>query len=151
MKSPVPRNTRLKTALQEQKSKGPNVVIFIDTSGRIYENLHLDWLRIYSIFDNDDFSGILHDQQDYIRIRSSQLHLIAARPPFIPYTDPVKWVLDHTKNENHVFNDHIGTFFVVFNPDIFSKAYALGPSKQLLSHKFLDKETSRFDYEEVVK
>ena len=113
----VPKNTRSKRALQEQKSKDPNARIFIDTSGRIYENLHLDWSRIYSIFNNDDFYAILHDQPAYIRIMRAQLHLIAARPTFMAYKDSVKWVLYHTKLENRVFNDHIGTFLAIFNLD----------------------------------
>ena len=113
--------------------------------------MHLDCSWIYSIFDNDDFLAIPHDQPTYIRIQSLQLHLIAAKPPFMPYTYPVKWALNHAKPENRVFNDHIGTFLVAFSPDIFAKAYELEHLKQLRSCKFLVEATSRFNYEEVVK
>ena len=47
----------------------------------------------------------------------------------MPYTDKVKWALDHPNPKDRIFNDHIGTFLVAFNPDNFSKAYALGPPK----------------------
>ena len=60
-----------KTTLQEQKSKDPNARIFTNTSGHVVEILHLDWSRIYSIFDNDDFSAIPHDQLAYAKIRNS--------------------------------------------------------------------------------
>ena len=121
MTSPARINIRSKTALQEQKSKYPNVEIFTDTSGRISENLHLDWSRIYSIFDNDNFLAILHDQLAYIKIQSSQLHLIASRPLFMPYIDPVKWALDHVNPKDCVFHDHIGTFVASFHPNIFPR------------------------------
>ena len=123
----MPRNTRSKKALQEQRSKDPNAVIFTDTSGRILENLYLDWLRIYSTFDNDDFSAIPHEHPDYINIKSSRLHLISARPPFMPYIDAVKWRLNNVKLEEWVFNDYIGVFLASFKPEIFSMAYALSP------------------------
>ena len=77
MASATPRNTRSKTALQKQKRKDPNTRVFMDTSGRVFKTLHLDWSRIYSIFDHDDFLIIPHDQPSYERIPSSQRHLIA--------------------------------------------------------------------------
>ena len=82
-------------ALQEQRSKDPNVEIFTDTSGRISENIYLVWSRIYSIFNNDDLSDIPQGHSDYININSSQLHLIATRQTFMPYKKAMKWVLDH--------------------------------------------------------
>ena len=69
----------------------------------------------------------------------------------MPYTDAVKWALDDVNPEERVFNDHIGIFLASFKPDIFSKAYAFGPSKQLLNHNFLDEAISHFNYEDVVK
>ena len=115
--------------LQEQRSKDPNVGIFTDTSGRISENLYLEWSRIYSVFDNDDFSAIPQYQLAYISIKSSQLHLNAARPAFMPYTDVVKWALAHAKPKERVFNDYIGVYLASFKPEIFAKAYDLSPPK----------------------
>ena len=69
----------------------------------------------------------------------------------MPYTDTVKWALDHANPEEQVFNDHIGFFLASFKPDIFSKGYGLGISKQLLNYNFLDEVISRFDYKDVVK
>ena len=77
-------NTISKTSMQEERSKDPNAGVFTDTTRRIFENQYLDWSRIYSVFNNDNFSSIPHDQLAYIRIQSSEIHLIAARPPFIP-------------------------------------------------------------------
>ena len=54
-------NTRSKTAMHEQKNKGPNTIILVDTIGHVSETIHLDWSRIYSIFYNDDFSDIQND------------------------------------------------------------------------------------------
>ena len=65
--------------------------------------------------------------------------------------DAVKWVLNHVKPEERVFNDYIGIYLDSFRPEIFAKAYGLSPLKQLLSRKFLDEVASCFNYEEVVK
>ena len=69
----------------------------------------------------------------------------------MPYTDAVKWSLDHAKPEEWVFNDYIDVFVALFRPEIFAKAYALSPSKQLLNRKFIDEVVSHFNYEQVVK
>ena len=101
------KNTRSKTTLNEEKRKDPNVGIFADTSGRVSKTLHLDLSIIYAIFDNDDFSSISHDQSTYSSISKSQLHFIASRPPFMPYTDMIKWELDYTNPQYHSFDDHM--------------------------------------------
>ena len=116
MASLMPIKTRSKTVLQEQRSKDPNAETFTDTSGRVSENVNLNWSRIYSIFDNDDLLAIPQDQLVYINIKSSQLHLIVSIPVFMPYIDAVKWVLNHTKPEEQVFNDYIGVFLASFRP-----------------------------------
>ena len=69
--SKMSMKTRSKTALQEQKRKEPNSRIFTNTTRWVDENLYFDWSRIYSIFDNDDFSAIPHDQPAYAKIRNS--------------------------------------------------------------------------------
>ena len=117
----MPRKIRSKKALQEQRSKDPNAEMFTDTTGRISENVYVDWSRIYSIFDNNDLSAIPQDQPAYINIKSSHLHLISARPSFMPCTNAVKWALDHAKPEERVFNDYIGVFLASFKPEIFAK------------------------------
>ena len=38
-----------------------------------------------------------------------------------------------------------------FHPDVFSRDYALGPPKELLTSNFFNESLSRFIYEEVVK
>ena len=67
----MPIETRSKMTLQEQRSKDQNAEIFTDTSGQIFENVYVDWSRIYSIFYNDDLSTIPQDQPAYINIKSS--------------------------------------------------------------------------------
>ena len=129
MASLIPRKTRSKTALQEQRSKDPNARIFTDTSGQISKNVYLNWSRIYSVFDNDDFLAIPQDQLACISIKSSQLHPISTRPAFMPYTDAVKWALDHAKPKERVSNDNIGVYLASFRPEIFAKAYGLNPWK----------------------
>ena len=89
------KNNRPKTTLQEQKIKDPNAGVFTNTSGYVSESSYVDWSRIYSIFYSDYFFSVTNDQHFYMNIRNYQLHYIAARPPFMPYTDPVKWAMDH--------------------------------------------------------
>ena len=84
------RNTRSKTSLNEQKNKDPNNGIFSYSNGRVSKTYHLDWSRIYSIFDNDDFSEIQHEQEAFVNISKSQLHVVVARPSLVPYTNAIK-------------------------------------------------------------
>ena len=136
------RNTRSRNSLQEKKRKDPNANLFNDTSGCVSRTIHLDWSRIYSIFDNGKFSTIPHDQLAYATNRSSQLHCIADRPPFMPYTKPFKWELDHAIPKDRSFDDHTHTQLASFHPDVFARTYALKPPQHLLSSKFLDEAMS---------
>ena len=57
----IPRMTRItrcKSLQKDMLTKAPNFGIFLDTSGRVTETYQIEWPRVYSIFDNDDFSDI---------------------------------------------------------------------------------------------
>ena len=82
--SSTTKNSRSKTSLEEPKIKDPNVGVFTDTSGYVFDTSYKHWSIIYAIFDNDDFSFVAHDQPLYMHICNSQLHCIAMRPPFMP-------------------------------------------------------------------
>ena len=69
----------------------------------------------------------------------------------MPYIDPVKWALDHVSPKERSFNDNVNSPVASFHSDVFVRAYALGPPRQLLTSKFLDEAISRYNYEEVVK
>ena len=69
----------------------------------------------------------------------------------MPYTDPVKWALDYANPKEHSFNDNTHTPVALFHSDVFSRAYVLGPPRQILTSKFHDEPITRFNYEEVVK
>ena len=102
--------------IQEQKIKDPNASVFTDTSGYVSESSYVDWSRIYSIFYSDDFSSVTNDQHVYMNIRNSQLHCIATRPPFMPYTDLVMWALDLVDLNQWMFNDIDNVFIASFGP-----------------------------------
>ena len=85
-------------------TKDPNFGVFSDTSSRVTETYHLDWSRVYSIFDNNDLSDFQSDQIVYERIRDSVLHMIAARSTILPYNDVVRWIIDHANVKDHSFN-----------------------------------------------
>ena len=86
-----------------------------------------------------------------MNIRNYQLHCIAARPPFMPYTDPVKWALDHVDLNQRMFHDIENVSIASFHPDVFERAYALETPKQLFSPKFFDETLTKFNNEQVVK
>ena len=69
----------------------------------------------------------------------------------MPYTNLVKWALDNANPNKHTFDDHIHIPLASFHLEVFSRAYALGPPRKILSSKFLDETISQFNYEEVVK
>ena len=145
------RNTRSKTALQEKNNKDPNVGVFTNTNGHVSQTLHLDCSKIYSIFDNQDFSVIPHEQPAYAKIRSSQIQCITSKPPFMPYINPIKWKLDYSSPKERSFDDHFRNPIASFHPYVFARAYALIPPQQLLTGQFLDASITQFDYEEVTK
>ena len=84
------RITCCKGLQKDMLTKDPKFGIFSDTSGRIIDSYHIEWPRLYAIFDNDDFSDIQDNQLAYQRIRDSGLHSIVARPAILPYSDAVK-------------------------------------------------------------
>ena len=100
------RTTRCKSTHKDMLKKDPNFGFFSDTSGRVTETYQIGWSRIYSIFDNDDLSYIQNDKTAYQKIRDSGLHAIAARPSILPYTDPVKWIVDNSNPKDRSFNDN---------------------------------------------
>ena len=87
--SKTPRITKSKNLQKDMFTRDSNFGVFSDTSSRVSETYHLDWAMVYSIFDNNDLSDFQSDQTIYERIRDSGLHMIAARPPILPYNDAV--------------------------------------------------------------
>ena len=50
----------------------------------------------------------------------------------MPYTDPVKWALDHVDPKQGIFHDIHNVVIASFHPDVFVRAYALLTPKHLL-------------------
>ena len=117
-------------------TKDPNFGIFSDTSGRVTETYQIDWSRIYSIFDNDDFSDIQEDRLAYQRIKDSGIHAITARPNILPYNDIVKWIIEHANPKDRSFYGSAGSQLMNFHPNVFVKAYGLKPARQPLDIYF---------------
>ena len=115
------------------------------------ESLIIDWSRIYTIFDNDDFSSIDHDQLAYLQIHNYQLHRIGSRTPFMPYIDLIIWALDHVDPKERIFCDIHNVIIASFRLEIFARAYGLPTPKQLLSSKCVNESRANLNYEQVVK
>ena len=97
-------------------TKDRNFSVFSHTSGRITEIYQIELPKVYLIFDNDDLSDIQNDQSAYRKIRDFGLHAIAARPTILPYTDAVKWIVDHKNPKYQYFNDSAGSQLATFRP-----------------------------------
>ena len=93
------------------------------------QSLIIEWSRIYTIFYNDDFSSVDHDQLAYLQISNSQLHRVGSRLPFMTYTDPVMWALDHVDPKEGIFRDIHNVIIASFRPEIFARAYAFPTPK----------------------
>ena len=117
-------------------TKDPNFGVFSDTSGRVTETYQIDWSRIYSIFHNDNLSDIQNDHSAYQKIRDYGLHAIAAKPSILPYSDPIKWIVDNTNSKDRSFNDNAGSQLATFHPEVFTRAYALKLTIQPLDTEF---------------
>ena len=69
----------------------------------------------------------------------------------MPYIDPIKWELGHVDPKGNTFHDTDNTLIASFHLELFSRAYALGPPKQLLTSKNFNETLSKSNCEEVVK
>ena len=127
------RITRSKTNVKEKNNKDPNFGIFLDSNGCVSETYHLDWSRIYSIFNNDDFSGIQPDHSTFMNIRKSQLHAIETRPSLMSYIDTEKWIVYHANPLDYSFTDHGYTQLASFCPEVFARAYTLNLPQQFVN------------------
>ena len=68
----------------------------------------------------------------------------------MPYTEPVKWELDHASLKEQYFDDHAHTQVASFHLDVFARPYAL-KLPQLLTAQFLDAAATQFDFDELIK
>ena len=132
-------------------TKDPNFGIFSDTSGRVTKTYQIDWSRIYSIFDNENLSDIQNDQLAYQKIRDSGLHAIATRPSILPYTDPIKWIMDNENPKDRCFNGNSWSQLATFRPEVFIKAYGLKPAIQPLNAEFAQSSKNRYNFNEMLK
>ena len=132
-------------------TKDPNFGFFSDTSGRVTKTYQIDWSRIYSIFYNDNLLDIQNNQLAYQKIRDSGLHAIATRPSILPYTDPVKWIVDNENPKDRSFNGNTGSQLATFHPEVFIKAYGLKPAIQPLNAEFFQASKTKFNFDEMVK
>ena len=132
-------------------TKDPNFGVFSDTSGWVSETYHLDWSRVYSIFDNNDLSDFQGNQLIYERIRDSRLHMIAARPGILPYNDVVRWIINNPNLKDRSFNTSIGTQLANFHSKNFVRIYSLKPFTQLLNADFVNASKSRFHFDQILK
>ena len=101
-------------------TKDPKFNIFLDTNGRITETYQIERHKVYLIFDNDEISDIRNDQLAYQKIRDFVLHAIASRPAIFPYTDVIKWIVDHANPKYRSFNDSARSQLATFHPEFFT-------------------------------
>ena len=132
-------------------TKDPNFGIFSNTSGRVTETYQIDWSRIYSIFNNDDFSDIQEDRPTYQIIKDSGIHAIATRSIILPYNETVKWIIEHANPKDHSFNDTAWSQLTNFHLDVFVKAYGLKLARQSLDVDFAKDSKLRFNFDEMLK
>ena len=143
--------THYKSLQKDMLTKDRNFGIFSDTTGRVTKTYQIDWPRVYSIFDNDDFSDIQNDQSAYQRIRDYGLHVIIVRLAILPYNDAVKWIMEQVNPKYHSFNDTAGSQLAIFRPEVFIRAYGLKPARQPLNTEFSQASKTRFNFDEMLK
>ena len=132
-------------------TKDSNFDILSNTSGRITETYQIDKPMVYLIFDNDDLSDIQNYQLAYQKIRDAGLHAIASRPTILPYTDTVKWIVDHVNRKYWSFNDSTGSQLATFRPKVLTRAYALKPTVQPLNAEITQYSKTRYNLSEILK
>jgi hypothetical protein len=99
----------------------PNSDIYSDTTARLTNNIK-SWAWVYEILEDEksipsDESSKGEDVSTINKLKEvakSELHKVAARPKLFPYTDMIRWALDHVDIPTRTIYNHqktiVGSF-----------------------------------------
>ena len=85
----------------------------------------LNWDRIYTILNSDDFFEFQNEAPIYQNISNSHFHVIATRLMILWYTELVKWVIDFVDLPTSTSRDANQMVLANIKPNTFAKIYAL--------------------------
>jgi hypothetical protein len=79
------------------------------------------------------------DDEVFLNIRRSYLHMVASRTPVFPCIELLKWLIDHTDTQKCLINDDNGECVGVFLPVEVQKYYKLRDPEERLNTDFIVK------------
>ena len=131
------KRTISKDHVDDLKMRDPNFSFYFDIDAWVFDTLCLEWARIYTIFDNDEFYELNDEASIYQNISNPQFQAKATRPATLQYTNLVKWVIDLENILTITFKETNQMVFINIKPNMFSKIYALKVLQQLLTQEII--------------
>jgi hypothetical protein len=92
------------------------------------------WGDLFNIINWEDYPEFIPhndpdvrvlDDQVFLNIRRSCLHMVACQTPVLPCIETLSWIIDHTDVQKYLINDENGGCVVVFLPTEVQKYYKL--------------------------
>jgi hypothetical protein len=105
--------------------------------GEIFEQISWEEYPEYIPHSDPDVRAL--DDQVFLNIRLSYLHMVANRTPFFPCIEVLKWLIDHTDQQKCLINDEHGGCVGAFLQIEVQKYYKLRDPKEWLNTYFVVK------------
>jgi hypothetical protein len=115
------RGEKKKVQDQSVEEPNPNSDLYSDTTACLTGSIK-SWVQVYEILEEEK-STIFDDEseeEDVLNINKlkevakSKLHKVAARPKLFPYTDMIRWALEHVDIPTRTIYNHQRTIFGSF-------------------------------------
>ena len=87
----------------------------------------------------------------YHKIRDSGLHAIPSWLAILPYTNAIKWTVDHTNPKDRSLNDSTGSQLATFRLEVLTRAYDLKLAVQPLNIEFSQSSKTSYNFNEILK
>jgi hypothetical protein len=97
------------------------------------------WEECPEYIPHNDLDVRALDDEVFLNIQWSYLHMVARRTPVFPYIEVMKWLIDHIDTHKCLINDDNGGCVRVFLPVEVQKYYKLRDPEEQLNTDFMVK------------
>jgi hypothetical protein len=142
------------------EESNPNLDIYSDTTALLTDSIK-SWAQVYEILEDEKSipSDESSEGEDVLTINKlkevakSELHKVAARPKLLPYTDMIRWALDHVDISTRTICSHQRTIVGSFQPKDIQVMYKLSSNPKYVYNAPFVKEFEKdecTDYDRTV-
>jgi hypothetical protein len=142
------------------EESNPNLDIYSDTTALLTDSIK-SWAWVYEILEDEKSIPLdeSSEGEDVLTINKlkevakSELHKVATRPKLLPYTDMIRWALDHVDISTRTICSHQRTIVGSFQPKDIQVMYKLSSNpKYVYNAPFVNKfeKDECTDYDRIV-